>query len=58
MIAAERPALEEKLAKEAQEKASLKEAEQQQKIEAMTKRIEDLQKRATQGSMQTQGLCR
>lgn len=54
-IAAERPALEEKLAKEAQEKASLKEAEQAQKIEAMTKRIEDLQQRATQGSMQTQG---
>ena len=55
MIAAERPALEERLAKEAQEKASLREAEQAQKIEAMTKRIEDLQKRATQGSMQTQG---
>lgn len=55
MLAAERPALEERLAKEAQEKASLREAEQAQKIEAMTKRIEDLQQRATQGSMQTQG---
>jgi len=55
MLAAERPALEEKLAKEAQEKASLKEAEQAQKIDALTKRIEDLQQRATQGSMQTQG---
>lgn len=55
MLAAERPALEQKLAREAQEKASLREAEQQQKIDAMTKRIEDLQKRATQGSMQTQG---
>lgn len=55
MLAAERPALEERLAKEAQEKASLKEAEQAQKIDALTKRIEDLQQRATQGSMQTQG---
>ena len=55
MLAAERPVLEEKLAKEAQEKASLKEAEQAQKIDALTKRIEDLQQRATQGSMQTQG---
>jgi hypothetical protein len=55
MIAAERPALEERLAKEAQEKASLREAEQAQKIDALTNRIEDLQKRATQGSMQTQG---
>ncbi len=54
-MAAERPALEEKLAKEAQDKASLKEAEQAQKIDALTKRIEDLQQRATQGSMQTQG---
>jgi len=33
----------------------LKEAEQAQKIDALTKRIEDLQQRATQGSMQTQG---
>ncbi|MDA9207381.1 DUF2130 domain-containing protein [Octadecabacter sp.] len=55
MLAAERPALEEKLAKEAQERASLKEAEQAQKIGALTKRIEDLQQRATQGSVQTQG---
>ncbi|SLN44848.1 DUF2130 domain-containing protein [Pseudooctadecabacter jejudonensis] len=55
MLAAERPALEERLAREAQEKASLKEAEQAQKIDALTKRIEDLQQRATQGSMQTQG---
>ncbi len=55
MLAAERPALEERLAKEAQEKASLREAEQAQKIDALTKRIEDLQQRATQGSMQTQG---
>ncbi|MCF2870816.1 DUF2130 domain-containing protein [Octadecabacter sp. G9-8] len=55
MLAAERPALEERLAKEAQEKASLREAEQAQKIDALTNRIEDLQKRATQGSMQTQG---
>jgi len=35
MLAAERPALEERLAKEAQEKASLKEAEQAQKIDAL-----------------------
>lgn len=55
MLAAERPALEERLAKEAREKASLREAEQAQKIDALTNRIEDLQKRATQGSMQTQG---
>ncbi|WP_296420372.1 DUF2130 domain-containing protein [Pseudooctadecabacter sp.] len=55
MLASERAAMAEKLAKEAQEKASLKEAEQAQKIDALTKRIEDLQKRATQGSMQTQG---
>ena len=55
MLASERPQLEERLAKEAQEKASLKEAEQAQKIDALTKRIEDLQQRATQGSMQTQG---
>ena len=54
-IAAERAAMAERLAKEAQEKASLKEAEQAQKIDALTKRIEDLQQRATQGSMQTQG---
>jgi len=55
MLASERSAMAERLAKEAQERASLKEAEQAQKIDALTKRIEDLQKRATQGSMQTQG---
>lgn len=55
MIAAERAIMAEKLGKEAREKASLKEAEQAQKIDALTRRIEDLQKRATQGSMQTQG---
>lgn len=55
MIAAEREALAEKLSREADEKAALKVAEQAQKIDALTKRIEDLQQRATQGSMQTQG---
>lgn len=55
MIAAERDALAEKLAREADEKAALKVAEQAQKIDALTRRIEDLQQRATQGSMQTQG---
>lgn len=55
MIAAECDALAKKLAREADEKAALKMAEQAQKIDALTKRIEDLQQRATQGSIQTQG---
>ena len=55
MLAAERAGMENRLAKEAQEKASLKVAEQAQTIDALTKQIKDLDQRATQGSMQTQG---
>lgn len=55
MIAAERAAMGEKLAKEADEKAALKVAEQAQMIEGMKKQIEALKQRSEQGSMQTQG---
>ncbi|MEL6960453.1 MAG: DUF2130 domain-containing protein [Pseudomonadota bacterium] len=54
-LAQEREVLERQLAQTAEEKALLKVAEKDQKIDALTKRIEDLQQRATQGSMQTQG---
>lgn len=54
-IAAERAVMAEKLGREAQEKASLKVAEQDQMIEGMKKQIEALKQKSEQGSMQTQG---
>jgi hypothetical protein len=55
MLAAERPALAEKLAREADEKAGLKLAEQAQVMEGMKRQIEALKQKSEQGSMQTQG---
>lgn len=55
MIAGEREAMGAKLAREAEEKAALKVAEQAQMIEGMKKQIEALKQRSEQGSMQTQG---
>lgn len=55
MLAAERGVMAEKLARDAEEKAQLKVAEQQQMIEGMKKQIEALKQRSDQGSMQTQG---
>ncbi|MEP3629225.1 MAG: DUF2130 domain-containing protein [Hyphomicrobiales bacterium] len=55
MLAAERPALAEKLTREADEKATLKLAEQAQVMEGMKRQIEALKQKSEQGSMQTQG---
>ncbi len=55
MLAAERPALAEKLTREADEKAALKLAEQAQVMEGMKRQIEALKQKSEQGSMQTQG---
>lgn len=55
MLAAERPALAEKLGREADEKAGLKLAEQAQVMEGMKRQIEALKQKSEQGSMQTQG---
>ncbi len=55
MLAAERPALAEKLGREADEKAALKLAEQAQVMEGMKRQIEALKQKSEQGSMQTQG---
>lgn len=55
MLAAERPALAEKLTREADEKAGLKLAEQAQVMEGMKRQIEALKQKSEQGSMQTQG---
>jgi len=55
MIASERAVMTEKLTKEAQEKASLKDAEDAQVKEGMRRQIEALKQRIEQGSMQTQG---
>jgi len=55
MLAQERPALTEKLAREADEKAGLKMAEQAQIMEGMKRQIEALKQKSEQGSMQTQG---
>ncbi|MEP1208166.1 MAG: DUF2130 domain-containing protein [Rhizobiaceae bacterium] len=55
MLAVERPALTEKLAREADEKAGLKLAEQAQVMEGMRRQIEALKQKSEQGSMQTQG---
>lgn len=55
MLAAERPALAEKLAREADEKAALRLAEQAQIMEGMKRQIEALKQKSEQGSMQTQG---
>ncbi len=55
MLAAERPALAEKLARDADEKAGLKLAEQAQIMEGMKRQIEALKQKSEQGSMQTQG---
>lgn len=55
MLAEERPALAEKLAREANEKAGLKLAEQAQVMEGMKRQIEALKQKSEQGSMQTQG---
>lgn len=55
MLAAERPALAEKLAREADERAGLKLAEQAQVMEGMKRQIEALKQKSEQGSMQTQG---
>lgn len=55
MLAAERPALAEKLSREADEKAGLKMAEQAQVMEGMKRQIEALKQKSEQGSMQTQG---
>lgn len=54
-IAAERAVLAEKLAKDADEKAALKLAEQAQVMEGMKRQIEALKQKSEQGSMQTQG---
>jgi hypothetical protein len=55
MLAEERPALAEKLTREADEKAGLKLAEQAQVMEGMKRQIEALKQKSEQGSMQTQG---
>ena len=55
MLANERPALAEKLTREADEKAALKLAEQAQVMEGMKRQIEALKQKSEQGSMQTQG---
>ena len=55
MLAAERPALAEKLYREADEKAGLRLAEQAQVMEGMKRQIEALKQKSEQGSMQTQG---
>ncbi|AZV79044.1 DUF2130 domain-containing protein [Parasedimentitalea marina] len=55
MLAAERPALAEKLTREANEKAELKLAEQEQVMQGMKRQIEALKQKSEQGSMQTQG---
>ena len=55
MLAAERPALAEKLTREANEKAELKLAEQEQVMQGMKRQIESLKQKSEQGSMQTQG---
>ncbi|NSX54813.1 DUF2130 domain-containing protein [Parasulfitobacter algicola] len=55
MLAAERPALTEKLTREANEKAELKLAEQEQVMQGMKRQIETLKQKSEQGSMQTQG---
>ncbi|WP_293449215.1 DUF2130 domain-containing protein [Planktotalea sp.] len=55
MLAQERPALAEKLAREADEKAGLKLAEQAQVMDGMKRQIEALKQKSEQGSMQTQG---
>lgn len=55
MLAAERPALTEKLTREANEKAELKLAEQEQVMQGMKRQIEALKQKSEQGSMQTQG---
>lgn len=55
MLADERPALAEKLSREAEEKAGLKLAEQAQMMEGMKRQIEALKQKSEQGSMQTQG---
>jgi hypothetical protein len=55
MLAQERPALAEKLAREADERAGLKLAEQAQVMEGMKRQIEALKQKSDQGSMQTQG---
>jgi hypothetical protein len=55
MLADERPAVAEKMAREADEKARLKLAEQAQVMEGMKRQIEALKQKSEQGSMQTQG---
>ncbi|MEO9682892.1 MAG: DUF2130 domain-containing protein [Tateyamaria sp.] len=55
MLAAERPALTEKLTREANEKAELRLAEQEQVMLGMKRQIEALKQKSEQGSMQTQG---
>ncbi len=55
LLAEERPVLAEKLAREADEKAALRLAEQAQVMEGMKRQIEALKQRSEQGSMQTQG---
>jgi hypothetical protein len=55
MLADERPAVAEKMAREADEKARLKLAEQAQVMEGMKRQIEVLKQKSEQGSMQTQG---
>ncbi len=55
MLAEERPALAEKLTREADAKAGLKLAEQTQVMEGMKRQIEMLKQKSDQGSMQTQG---
>ncbi len=55
MITAEREALAEKLAKDADERAALKVAEKDQMIDGMKRQIEALKQKSEQGSMQTQG---
>lgn len=55
MLAEERPALAEKLTREADAKAALKLAEQTQVMEGMKRQIEALKQKSEQGSMQTQG---
>lgn len=55
MLAAERPMLAEKLSREANEKAELKLAEQEQVMQGMKRQIEALKQKSEQGSTQTQG---
>ena len=55
MLADERPALAEKLARKADEKAGLKLAEQAQVMEGMKRQVEVLKQKSEQGAMQTQG---